>query len=92
MPRFLVERTFSDGLHIPSNAGGVAACLTVVGKNANNGVTWIHSYVSGDKKKTYCIYDGPSEEAIRASAAETGLPIDSITPVTVLDPYFYHDS
>jgi len=91
MPRFMVERTFPDGLHIPSNPAGAQACLTVVDKNAGNGVTWVHSYVSADKTKTFCIYDGPNEAAIRASAQATGLPVDSITPVTVLDPYFYHE-
>jgi hypothetical protein len=91
MPRFMVERTFEGGLHIPSNAGGADACLAVVGKNASNDVTWVHSYVSADKKKTFCIYDGPDEAAIRASAEQNGLPVDSVTAVTVLDPYFYHD-
>ncbi len=92
MPRFMVERTFKDGLHIPSNNSGAQACLTVVGKNANNGVTWIHSYVSADKTKTYCIYDGPDEAAIRASAEQNGLPVDSVTAVSVLDPYFYNEA
>ncbi|MFY9718631.1 MAG: DUF4242 domain-containing protein, partial [Candidatus Cybelea sp.] len=59
MPRFMVERTFPDGLQIPMTDGGSSACQVVVGKNATSGVTWIHSYVSSDKKKTYCIYDGP---------------------------------
>jgi hypothetical protein len=92
MPRFMVERTFKDGLHIPSSNDGALACLAVVGKNAANGVSWVHSYVSADKKKTYCIYDGPDEAAIRTSAEQTGLPVDSVTAVSVLDPYFYHDS
>ena len=91
MPRYMVERSFPDGLHIPTNEGGAEACLTVVGKNAGNGVTWVHSYVSSDKTKTFCVYDGPDEQAIRAASQQTGLPIDSITPVTVLDPYFYND-
>lgn len=91
MPRFLVERTFPDGLHIPTNAQGAKTCLTVVGTNAKGGVTWVHSYVSADKRKTYCIYDGPSEAAIREAATENALPIDSITQVSVLDPYFYQD-
>jgi len=92
MPRFMVERTFKDGLHIPSNSSGAQACLTVVGKNASNGVTWVHSYVSADKKKTYCVYDGPDEASIRASAEQNGLPIDSVTAVSVLDPYFYNET
>jgi len=52
-------------------------------------VTWIHSYVTTDKKKTFCIYDGPTPEAIRRVARRNGLPVDSITEVRVLDPYFY---
>jgi predicted amidohydrolase YtcJ len=91
MPRYMVERTFRDGLHIPSNADGAQACLAVVGHNASNGVTWVHSYVSTDKKKTFCIYDGPNEEAIREAAAQNGLPVDSVMAVSVLDPYFYRD-
>ena len=92
MPRFMVERTFPDGLHIPTNANGASACLTVVDKNGSNGVTWVHSYVSADKRKTYCVYDGPNEKAIRDAAEQTGLPVDSVTPVSVLDPYFYHEA
>jgi hypothetical protein len=89
MPRYMVERTFPDGLKIPTNAEGAQACLGVVDKNAAEGVTWVHSYVSDDKTHTYCVYDGPSPEAIRRSAGSTGLPIDSISEVRVLDPYFY---
>ncbi len=89
MPRFLVERTFVDGLQIPVNDDGKAAVSTVVDHNAELGVTWVHSYVSGDKTKTYCIYDGPSPESIRTAAERNGLPVDNITEVSVLDPYFY---
>lgn len=91
MPRFLVERTFPEGLHVPTNSQGAQVCLAVVGKNAAQGVTWVHSYVSSDKRKTYCIYDGPSEAAIREAASQNSLPVDSITQVSVLDPYFYQD-
>jgi len=91
MPRFMVERTFPDGLHVPTNQNGVQACMTVIGTNANNGVTWVHSYVTSDKKKTFCIYDGPNEAAIREAASQNGIPVDSVTQVSVLDPYFYQD-
>lgn len=91
MPRFMVERTFPDGLHVPPDENGSQACLTVVGRNAESGVTWVHSYVSADKKKTFCVYDGPNEAAIREAATKNGLPIDAVTAVSVLDPYFYHD-
>jgi hypothetical protein len=89
MPRYLVERSFCNGLHIPITDEGVQACTTVVGNNASEGVTWVHSYVSDDKKKTFCIYDAPTPEAIRRTATTNGLPVDRITEVRVLDPYFY---
>ena len=89
MPRYVVERTFPDGLVIPINDEGAAASQTVVDKNADHGVTWIHSYVSEDKRCSFCVYDGPSPEAIRQAAGSTGLPVDRITKVSVLDPYFY---
>jgi hypothetical protein len=53
-------------------------------------VTWIHSYVSQDRQKTFCIYDAPSPEAIRRTARQNDLPVDRITKVSVLDPYFLH--
>ena len=89
MPRYMVERTFPTGLQIPMTEQGAQACLSVVGKNGALGVTWVHSYVSEDKTKTYCIYDGPDPDAIRRAAEENGLPVDRITKVNVLDPYFY---
>ena len=89
MPRYLVERTFPDGLEIPMNAEGAAACFNVVDNNADVGVTWIQSYVSEDKTKTVCVYDGPDPESIRQAAERNGLPVDRIDSVRVLDPYFY---
>lgn len=89
MPRYLVERTFPAGLKIPVNDQGAQVCNMVVESNAKHGVTWVHSYVTQDLGKTFCIYDGPSPEAIREAAGSNSLPIDSVTPVTVLDPYFY---
>jgi hypothetical protein len=89
MHRYLVERTFPDGLKIPLDQVGKDLCLTVVSNNAEENVTWVHSYVTMDKKKTFCIYDAPSPEAIRKSAKMNGLPVDNIVEVSVLDPYFY---
>jgi uncharacterized protein DUF4242 len=87
--RYVVERTFAQGLDIPITKEGVAVCLRVVSLNAEVGVTWLHSYVSEDRRKTFCVYDGPDADAIRRAAVRSGLPVDSITRVRVLDPYFY---
>jgi hypothetical protein len=89
MPRYVVERTFPEGLLIPVNNQGAQVCVTVIGNNAQDGVTWVHSYVTSDKMKTFCIYDAPSPEAIRKVAQRNSLPVDRITEVSVLDPYFY---
>ena len=89
MPRYMVERTFPDGLHIPINDEGAKGVQAVVDTNSTEGVTWVHSYVSDDKTKTFCVYDAPSPEAIKKTADGNGLPLDRITEVSVLDPYFY---
>ncbi len=89
MHRYVVERTFPNGLNIPINNVGKDICSGVVSNNAEDRVTWVQSYVSEDKKKTFCIYDAPSADAIRRAAKQNKLPVDKITEVTVLDPYFY---
>lgn len=88
MPRYVVERTFPDGLGIPASPDGAEACREVVQRNSDAAVTWIHSYVSVDDRTTFCVYEAPSPEAIRKAAARNSLPVDRITQVRVLDPYF----
>jgi len=90
MPRYVVERTFPDGLQIPADGEGAKMCLGIIERNGDEGVTWVHSYVSDDKTKTFCVYDAPSPEAIRKTAARNELPVDRIIQVRVLDPYFYN--
>jgi len=90
MPRYIIERTFPTGLEVPMTQEGAAGCARIVGGNAREGVTWLHSYVSLDKTRTYCVYDGPSADAVRSVAQFNQLPIGSVTEVSVLDPYFYH--
>jgi uncharacterized protein DUF4242 len=81
--RYVVERTFPTGA-----LDGLDAALKakVNANNARFGVHWLMSYANASKTKTYCIYEGPSETAIRKAAAANALPIDSITevPVTLL--------
>ena len=89
MPRYVVERTFTSGLNIPATAHGSEACRAVAERNAQTSVTWVHSYVDEDKRKTFCVYDAPNPEAIRKTATQNQLPVDRITQVRVLDPYFH---
>jgi len=71
----------------------LAAYTTIIRRyveyNSLDGVTWVHSYVAPDTKKSYCIFDAPTPEAVRRAARRNGLPIDRIVEVSVLDPYSY---
>lgn len=78
MHRYLIERTFPVGA-----LDGVDAA-TKRKVNANNqrlGVTWEKSYTNAAKTKTFCVYTGPSEDAVREAAKLNGLPIDVITEI-----------
>ena len=78
--RFLIERTFPRGA-----LDGLDA-VTKEKVNANNasvGVQWMQSYANADKTKTYCVYQGPNERAIRKAAELNALPIDRITEIPV---------
>ena len=82
--RYMIERTFPkgalDGLDATAKAGVNAA-------NAQFGVNWITSYANADRTRTYCIYEGPSEAAIRQAAAANNIPVDAVMEVPVtLDP------
>jgi hypothetical protein len=89
LPRYLVERTFAGGLAISVDGAGAEVWHHVVEQNTALGVTWIHSYVTDDREKSFCIYDGPDRDAVRIAAERSDLPIDRISEVRVLDPYFY---
>jgi hypothetical protein len=82
MPRYVVQRTFPGGVRMP-------AADAVVERNADEGVTWITSYVSEDGLRLFCIYEAPTPEAIRKSAALNAMPVDEITRVTVMSPYVH---
>ncbi len=81
--RYLIQRTFPAGA-----LDGVTPEVkkTVNANNGSLGVTWEHSYVNAEKTRTFCVYTGPSESAVREAAARNGLPVDSVTeiPVTLL--------
>ena len=90
MPRYLVQRTFRGGLELPLTPEGASASDLIVWHNLEEQVNWVRSFVTTDRHTTYCIYDGPSPEAVRRAARRNGQPVDRITEVRVLDPWFYH--
>jgi len=76
--RYLIERTFPPGALDGVDA---AAKKQVNEKNATLNVTWEKSYANADKTKLYCVYDGPSEAAVREAAKLNGLPVDNVTAI-----------
>jgi hypothetical protein len=76
--RYLIERTFPAGALDGVDA---AAKRQVNANNGTLGVTWEKSYANADKTKTYCVYTGPSESAVRDAAKLNGLPVDSVVEI-----------
>ena len=79
--RFMVVRTFPAGALDGLDAAGKKQVNTT---NATKDVRWVHSYASADKTKTFCIYEGPSEQAVRDAAAANKIPVDSVVEVPVV--------
>ncbi|MGY1693008.1 DUF4242 domain-containing protein [Geodermatophilus sp. SYSU D01105] len=77
MPVFMIERRYSDALELTADiADGVNRI------NADEGVRWLYSFLSVDKRKTYCLYEAPSADAIRRAAVRAGLPADVVVEVS----------
>jgi len=73
----MIERNYADQLE-PS----LEAADGINRLNAEEGVRWLYSFLSADRRKTYCLYESPSPEAIRTAAARAGLPADVIVEVS----------
>jgi Protein of unknown function (DUF4242) len=76
MPLFLIERNFAQEVNLDE-----AGFREVQQINDEVGVQWLFSFLSADKRKTYCLYEAPSEEAIRIAARRANVPADVIVPV-----------
>lgn len=77
MPMFIVERHFADQLESTAEtADGINRV------NQDEGVRWLYSFLSADKRKTYCLYEAPSPGAIFRAAARAGLPADAVVEIT----------
>lgn len=84
MPRFIIERNFAEKLEITKEASDHVQRV-----NDTEGVKWIFSFLSADKRKTYCLYEASSAEAIRIAAERAGLPADVITQVDEISPEMF---
>jgi hypothetical protein len=81
MALFLIEREFAEALELDASA---AAAIKAV--NADVGVNWLFSFLSADRKKTYCLYEAPSADAIREAARLNHIPADLVIEVSQLRP------
>lgn len=77
MALFMIERNFAATLNVSS-----ADLKAIVDVNNIVGVKWLYSFLSADKRKTYCLYEAESGEAIREAARRAGLPADVIVELT----------
>ena len=77
MPRYVIERNFAEQLNLTKD--GVEKVNLI---NDQEGVQWIFSFLSADKKKTYCLYDAPNPEAIRSAARRNNIPADAIIEIS----------
>ena len=84
MPLFLIERNFAEQLEMDR---GLAREVTQV--NGEVVIHWLFSFLSADKKKTYCLYEAPSAEAVREAARRLNAPADVIVEVGELRPEMF---
>ena len=76
MPLYMIERTFAEELDLSSDD-----IRLIEEVNADEGVRWLFSFLSADRRRTYCLYEAPSPDAIRAAARRTNTPLEEIIEV-----------
>ena len=76
MPRFLIERNFAEALVVTKEGADQVRQI-----NDQEGIKWLFSFLSPDKRKTYCLYEAPNPEAIRAAARRNNIPCDAIIEI-----------
>lgn len=84
MAKFLIERNFAEELELTKDIAD-----QVVRINDDEGVKWLFSFLSPDKKKTYCIYEAPNADAIRKAAQRANLPADVVIEVGDVNPEMF---
>ena len=84
MPLFLIERNFAEQVEMNRDDA-----LQISQVNADVGIQWLFSFLSADKKKSYCLYEAPSAEAIREAAQRLNVPADVIIEVGELRPEMF---
>ena len=81
MPLYVIERSFAERLELPEDV-----VRRIDDVNADEGVSWLHSFISADRLRTYCLYEAPSPDAIVEAARRANVPVDEIVEVTKFVP------
>jgi hypothetical protein len=76
MPLYVIERSFAEELELTSDDVKLIEEI-----NAEEGVRWLFSFLSADRRRTYCLYEAPSPDAIMAAARRGNIPADEIVEV-----------
>lgn len=76
MPLYLIERTFAEQLELTSED-----VRLIEDVNADEGVSWLYSFLTADRRRTYCLYEAPSPDAILAAARRANVPADKVIEV-----------
>ena len=84
MPRFLIERNFAEEVEATKDVAD-----NIIRINDEEGVKWLFSFLSPDKRKTYCLYEAPNAEAIRVAARRANLPVDVVIEVSEIRPEMF---
>ncbi len=84
MPRFLIERNFAEAIEVTKEGAEQVRQI-----NDEEGVKWLFSFLSPDKRKTYCLYEAPNAEAIRVAARRANIPADVVIEVSELRPEMF---
>jgi hypothetical protein len=77
MPTYVIERTFADQLDL-----GDEDVKLIEEANSEESVRWLFSFLSADRRRSYCLYEAPSAEAILAAARRAGVPVDEVVEVS----------
>ena len=84
MPRFMIERNFAERLEMTKEGTERVNLI-----NDEEGVKWLLTFLSADKRKTYCLYEAESVESIRNAARRNDIPADVIIQVDEITPAMF---
>lgn len=84
MPMYVIERAFAEQLDLTNDA-----VKLIEEVNADEGVRWLFSFLSADRRRSYCLYEAPSPDMIVAAAQRVGIPADVVVEVDRISADMY---